>query len=185
MPFNHFDFISPLYARTRFDPSHPLIGMLDLPGNGLILDIGGGTGRVARLLTGAGRRVVVVDVSPGMLLRARGQPGMWPVMADSSHLPFHSLSAARVLIVDALHHIRRQQETIDELCRILEPGGILVVDEPDLRSFAVKLIRIVELLLLMGSHFLTQAQLQNMFNEKKGVMKILTWRGSLLLQFKK
>jgi demethylmenaquinone methyltransferase/2-methoxy-6-polyprenyl-1,4-benzoquinol methylase len=106
-------------------------------------------------------------------------------MADSSHLPFRSLSAVRVLIVDALHHIRRQQETIDELDRILDKGGILVVDEPDLRSFAVKLIRIGELLLLMGSHFLTQTQLQNMFTGKKGVMKTLTWRGSLLLQFKK
>ena len=186
MPINHFDLVSGIYQRwARFDPQHPLLGMLDLPGQGLIVDVGGGTGRVARLLAAPGRPVVVVDVSPGMLRRTCGQADIWPVMADAAHLPFESGAAVRCLIVDALHHIPSQQASIDELCRVLQTGGILVVDEPDLRSFVVKLIRIGEWLLWMGSHFLNRRQLEALFNHHPGQIDVQAWRGSLMLRFNK
>jgi ubiquinone/menaquinone biosynthesis C-methylase UbiE len=186
MPINHFDIISGVYHRWgRFDPQHPLLGLLDLPSQGLIIDVGGGTGRVARLLAAPGRPVVVVDVSTGMLRRARGLSDIWPVMADAAHLPFESGAAVRCLIVDALHHIPSQQASIDELCRALQPGGILVVDEPDLRVFAVKLIRIGEWLLWMGSHFLNQDQLEALFDLHPGKIDVKAWQGSLMLRFTK
>jgi len=40
----------------------------------------------------------------------------------------------RVLMVDALHHVVNQAETICELYRVLKPGGRLVIEEPDLRN---------------------------------------------------
>ncbi|MBN2257064.1 MAG: class I SAM-dependent methyltransferase [Anaerolineaceae bacterium] len=186
MPIKHFDLVSGIYERwSRFDPHHPLLEMLDLPKHALIVDVGGGTGRVARMLTGDGRRVVIVDVSIGMLRHAHSQEDIWPVMADSSHLPFRTGSVERALIVDALHHIRHQQSAIDELYRLLKPGGVVVVDEPDLRNFVVKLIMVGEALLLMGSHFLTHQQLLGLFNGKNGELISSYWRGSLLVKCKK
>ena len=123
-----------------------------------MVDIGGGTGRVAQVLSDTGCQVVVVDVSAGMLKRVHGKPGLIPLMADAAALPFRSGCVSRVLIVDALHHIKRQPETIRELCRLLEPGGVGVVVEPDTRVFLVKLIVIMEFILLMGSHFLNGAR---------------------------
>jgi ubiquinone/menaquinone biosynthesis C-methylase UbiE len=186
MPFNHFDIISPIYGRFgRFDRSHPLLKLLELPAKGVVVDIGGGTGRIAQALTGKNRQVVVVDLSAGMLKRVQVTTGLIALMADAAELPFKSGSVSRVLIVDALHHIKQQRETIRELCRLLEPGGAGVVVEPDTNIFAVKLIRLMELVLLMGSHFLTGPELQALFAGENGKTSLSRWRGNLLLQFKK
>jgi ubiquinone/menaquinone biosynthesis C-methylase UbiE len=186
MPINHFDIISPIYERFgRFDRTHPMLKMLELPVKGLVVDIGGGTGRVAQSIAESGCQVVVVDVSVGMLKRALGKPGLIPLMADAAALPFRSGSVSRVLIVDALHHIRKQRETIRELCRLLEPGGVGVVVEPDTSVFAVKLIRIIEWVLLMGSHFLKDTELQALFAGENGQTASTAWRGNLMLKFTK
>jgi ubiquinone/menaquinone biosynthesis C-methylase UbiE len=186
MPFNHFDFISPIYDRwSRFDRTHPLLDLLELPEQGLVVDIGGGTGRVAQIIADAGCRVVVVDVSVGMLKRVHAKPGLSPLLADAAALPFRADSVDRILVVDALHHIKRQVETIHELCRLLKPGGVGVVVEPDTRVFAVKLIVLMEAVLLMGSHFLKSAELLALFASELGKATLNAWRGNLLLQFKK
>jgi demethylmenaquinone methyltransferase/2-methoxy-6-polyprenyl-1,4-benzoquinol methylase len=46
---------------------------------------------------------------------------------------------------------------------VLKPGGRIVIEEPDIRTFAVKLIAIGETLLLMGSHFLKPDQIAALF----------------------
>jgi hypothetical protein len=43
----------------------------------------------------------------------------------------------------------------DELWRTLQPGGRLVIEEPDVRLFVVKLVAIAERLALMRSRFLS------------------------------
>jgi demethylmenaquinone methyltransferase/2-methoxy-6-polyprenyl-1,4-benzoquinol methylase len=185
MPFDHFDLISPIYARTRFDPSHPLIGLLELPETGLVLDIGGGTGRVASVLVRLGQQVLIVDRSPGMLRQACGQPGMFPILADATALPFASAGLPRALVVDALHHIRDQQGAVNEFVRVLAPGGIGLIAEPDLRNFFVKLIQLFEWLMLMGSHMHREQGLAGLFAGKGGKVALKSWGGQLLLQFLK
>jgi demethylmenaquinone methyltransferase/2-methoxy-6-polyprenyl-1,4-benzoquinol methylase len=46
---------------------------------------------------------------------------------------------------------------------VLKPGGRIVIEEPDIRTFAVKLIALGETILLMGSHFLTPDQIAALF----------------------
>ncbi len=186
MPINHFDIISPIYDRFgHFDRSHPLLELLELPSKTLLVDIGGGTGRVAQVLGDLGCRVIVVDVSTGMLKRVMGKTGLIPLMADAAELPIQPGSVDRILIVDALHHIKRQPETIRELCRLLKPGGVGVVVEPDTRVFLVKLIVLMEFVLLMGSHFLKAHELLALFEGEAGKATLSAWRGNLLLQFRK
>ena len=48
-----------------------------------------------------------------------------------------------------------KEKAIAELIRVLEPGGRILIEEPDLTLPAVKLVAIAEKLLLMESHFRT------------------------------
>jgi ubiquinone/menaquinone biosynthesis C-methylase UbiE len=65
--------------------------------------------------------------------------------------------------VDAFHHVIDQQQTLNELFRVLKPGGTIVVKEPDINTFPVKLIAIFEKLLLMRTHIIPAEQIAGMF----------------------
>ena len=163
MPFDHFDFIAPFYERVI--PLTEVEGLLEvvrLPVDGTLLDAGGGTGRVAAALCPHVREIVLVDVSAGMLAQARAKK-LTALNSYSEYLPFASDAFERVLMVDALHHVINQRQTIAELYRVLKPGGRLVIEEPDLRTFAVKLIAMAEKLALMRSHFLAPEQVVALF----------------------
>ncbi len=159
----HFDFLAPLYDRLiRFTRLESLLQRLALPYPGHLLDAGGGTGRVAAALRPYVNTVVVADVSPGMLAQAR-QKNLIAARAASEHLPFPAHSFDRILMVDALHHVVHQEQTILELYRVLKPGGRLVIEEPDLNTLPVKAIALFEKIMLMRSHFLPPEHIARLF----------------------
>lgn len=159
MPFDHFDFLAPHYDRViRFQRLEKMLNLLSLPAPGRLLDAGGGTGRVAEHLRPHVDEIVVADISTGMLAQARAK-SLNAACVESERLPFAESTFDRVLMVDALHHVIHQAQTVSELYRVLKPGGRLVIEEPDVRTFAVKLIAVAEKLALMRSHFLTPPQI--------------------------
>lgn len=161
---NHFNLLAPIYE-TFIKPRDPqeIIALAELPVPGALLDAGGGTGRVAQFINDKAHPVVVADGSCEMLAETRKKEGLSPVCSHTETLPFPDGVFARIIMVDALHHVCNQQQTIDELWRVLQPGGIIVIEEPDLRSFAVKLIALGEKVALMRSHFLSPPQIANLF----------------------
>lgn len=68
-------------------------------------------------------------------------------------------------MVDALHHVIDHADSAREMLRVLKPGGVLVIEEPDIRTFGVKLIALAEKLLLMRSHFLAPNEIAKLFAE--------------------
>lgn len=163
MPFDHFDFIAPLFARAGYPRLETMLEMADLPTSGRLLDAGGGTGRVAALLREYVGQVVIADPSFGMLRQAR-RARLGLACSHSERLPFPGEFFERIVMVDALHHVIHQGETARELYRVLKPGGRIVIEEPDVRGFYVKLIALAEKLLLMRSHFLTPPQIVGLFS---------------------
>jgi len=167
MSFDHFSLIAPIYARVTYSKRALMSELAALPAVGRLLDVGGGTGRVSAALRDLVDETVVADVSLGMLRET--PPVLRPVCGLSESLPFASESFARVIMVDALHHVVHHGESVKEMFRVLQPGGALVIEEPDIRTFGVKLIALAEKLLLMRSHFLTPAQIEALLavGEKK------------------
>lgn len=152
---NHFDLLAPLYDRLIRTPEDYLLPELaELPVSGRALDAGGGTGRISAALVPLTGAMVVADESVQMLRQASDKDGLLTVASEIERLPFRTDVFQRIIVVDALHHFRHQNACLRELYRVLAPGGLLVVEEPDIRHFSVKLIALAEKLTLFRSHFL-------------------------------
>ncbi len=164
MKLDHFSFIAPLYAKVSYSKKEVMRQAASLPVAGRVLDVGGGTGRVASAIREYANEVVVADVSLGMLARAP-RPALKAVCAESESLPFADESFERVIMVDALHHVARHADSAREMWRVLKRGGAIVIEEPDIRTFGVKLIALAEKLLLMRSHFLAPNAIEALFAE--------------------
>ena len=162
--FDHFGFIAPYYDRLiRRSKPEKLLAQIDPPVSGFLLDVGGGTGRVAETLLGRTERVIVADLSMGMLQQARVKNNLAPVCASSENLPFASNFFDRILMVDAFHHVLDQRQSAEELWRILKSGGRLVIEEPDIHRFATKIVAILEKLAFMRSHFKSPQEIESLF----------------------
>jgi demethylmenaquinone methyltransferase/2-methoxy-6-polyprenyl-1,4-benzoquinol methylase len=160
---SHFNLLARFYDRViPFVRLDQMLKVLNLPHAGTLLDAGGGTGRVAEALRPYVDGIMVADVSSAMLTEAR-QKALPVISTKTECLPFPDGTFDRVLMVDALHHVLNQAETIRELYRVLKVGGILVIEEPDIRTFPVKLIAVAEKLALMRSHFLEPTQIVHLF----------------------
>jgi len=161
--FDHFRFVAPHYDRIfSYDGDDRLKEHLQLPRQGWLLDAGGGTGRIAQTLRDLTGEVVILDESEGMLRQARDK-GLIAVRAEVEALPFRSGAFPRILTVDTFHHLRDQAAAAGELMRALATEGRIVVQEPDIRHGAVKLIALGEKVLLMRSHFQPPQAVQRMF----------------------
>lgn len=121
-----------------------------------VLDVGGGTGRAARVLDAPER--IVVDAAGGMLAEARKQR-LDCVRADGAALPFAEECVDAVVIVDALHHIADQAGALAEAKRVLRPGGVLVCREFDRATFRGQALVAWEGLAGFDSEFFTPEEL--------------------------
>ena len=102
---DHFDIIAPIYDKFLDHSDHgTLFKLLQLPKNGLLLDAGGGTGRVSSKLRASGMKIVISDLSLKMLSQSHLKNDLIPVMAHVERLPFADNTFDRIIVVDALHH---------------------------------------------------------------------------------
>lgn len=95
------------------------------------LDIGGGSGMTARLVSGVGTRLVVcMDISHEML---RHSP-VPAVQGDALRLPFADASFDAIIAAAFLHHLPgREAEVLAECARVLQPGGVILGYDPSLK----------------------------------------------------
>lgn len=166
MSNEHFNLIAGFYNKAAiYNLGDSLLQALELPVDGILLDAGGGTGRVAERLRHLCASVVVVDVSLGMMKYAV-EKGLDCIYSPVESLPFASESIDRIIMLDALHHVHDQEKATADLFRLLKPGGILVLIEPNILKFGVKLIALGEKLLLMRSRFLNGDDIASLFSDQ-------------------
>lgn len=173
--FDHFDILAPIYE-TVIRPGNrdEFWTLVDVPTDGVILDAGGGTGRVSQSMVGRAKQIVVSDLSIKMLMETHKKDGMQPVCTPAENLPFSDKKFDRIIMVDALHHVLSQHKTASELWRVLKPGGHMLIEEPDIFLFSVKLIAIAEKMTFMRSHFLSSQEIANLFPFKHASIEIRT-----------
>jgi SAM-dependent methyltransferase len=92
-----------------------------------VLDVAGGPGTLAAALRDAVAAVTVIDQAPALL--AFVPEGIERVEARAEQLPFANGSFDLVTCVNSLHHIARPARALDEMARVLAPGGRIVLED--------------------------------------------------------
>jgi 2-polyprenyl-6-hydroxyphenyl methylase/3-demethylubiquinone-9 3-methyltransferase len=93
----------------------------------VLVDLGCGGGLLAPHVRDLGYRHVGLDLV-AMSLRTAREHGVAPVQADVHALPFATESADAVSAGEILEHVTDPSTVVSEACRILRPGGTLVLD---------------------------------------------------------
>jgi len=125
-----------LLNRFLFEPGHAMLldALTDLGPGARVLDIGCGTGELARRLARRGCSVVGFDLCEPMLHQIR--PKLYGESARvrlavgvSEHLPFAARTFDAVTCANSFHHYPDQRAVVREMFRVIRPGGrLLVVD---------------------------------------------------------
>ncbi|MER7573717.1 methyltransferase domain-containing protein [Streptomyces sp. NPDC126514] len=104
-----------------------------------VLDIGCGDGTAAAVAAPLlpGHRIIGVDWSQDALRRARTRLACDPVRGEltGGGLPFRSESADAVLFSEVIEHLVDPDAALDEIRRVLRPGGHLMLSTPNLAAW--------------------------------------------------
>jgi ubiquinone/menaquinone biosynthesis C-methylase UbiE len=122
-------------ARLEALPPAAVVGLLRLDGAETVVDYGAGTGiyTVAVAAAVPRGRVFAIEALPRLveLFRQRITPDLAEriclVETGDNVVPLDDAEADRVVMVDVLHHLYDQPEALEEVVRVLRPGGLFVV----------------------------------------------------------
>jgi ubiquinone/menaquinone biosynthesis C-methylase UbiE len=134
----NFDRAAGIYDATRRLPdavaaeiTDGLLREIKAAGADRVLEVGIGTGRMARPLMQRGVRMVGVDISQEMMAQLLGQltqehtpPEL--LLGDATKLPLTDNSFRAAMLVHVLHLVSSIEETLAEIRRVLGPGGVLL-----------------------------------------------------------
>jgi ubiquinone/menaquinone biosynthesis C-methylase UbiE len=112
-----------------------------------ILEIGIGTGLIAKALQDRQFRIVGVDLSPAMLQRGRARlgPSAGLLAGDATRLPFTDGAFSQAFSVWVLHVVGDVEGVLREVARVLLPGGrYLVIPARDSRPPRDPIGRIID-----------------------------------------
>lgn len=109
----------------------------------VVLDLACGSGPMSRELARPGRTVVGLDLSEHELeLAAARGPGPW-VRADALRLPFRDGSVDVVTSSLGLVVVQPLAQVVEEVARVLRPGGVLAGIAPALRPLGPRDVRVL------------------------------------------
>ena len=132
-----FDVWSNFYRRTLFGlelrriQRNALDRLRVLPGQ-RVLDLGCGPGDGALKLTQMSAVAIGLDYSQGMLDTARKERSLAGRLTrgDAGRLPFRDGAFDKIVCTNSFHHYPNHFASLQEMRRVLKPGGLLVLVDP-------------------------------------------------------
>lgn len=148
------DYYHPL-ARPFYDRAvKQMLGALNCPAGGRILDAGCGPGEHSIRAARQGHDVVGLDLSETVLAEARRRVNEAGVsdritfkQGDLTRLDFADESFPAIFCWGVIIHIPAIEQALDELVRVLQPGGRLALYVTNMRAWDHRLMRLMRWML--------------------------------------
>jgi len=98
--------------------------------NGIYLDLGCGTGNLLALARDNGYTFIGVDLSSGMLKKAKEKGIENLVKADVTRLPFRNDCFDGITSVNVLYQLKEPNKFLQEIYRVLKASGKIILSTP-------------------------------------------------------
>lgn len=112
-----------------------IIEGLQIQDSDQILDAGGGDGYYSKLvLETTAAKVTLYDFDENALVSARKNLTEYDIQilqGSVSELPFASNSFDKIILTEVLEHVPQENKALEELYRVLKPGGLLALTVPN------------------------------------------------------
>lgn len=128
-----WDLYAPIYKQAMKADQHIYDFMYaripEMIRNKETLEIATGPGLLAKHVAPASKKMIATDYSDGMIAQAKkGEPipNLTFEVADAMNLPYADASFDAVIIANALHIVPDPGKVLNEIKRVLRPGGLLI-----------------------------------------------------------
>ena len=126
-------------GNIRFEHVHRYLLAGELAAGRRVLDIACGEGYGTALLARTAAHVVGVDIVPAVVAHARRryrQSNLSFAVGSAAAIPLADQSIDLVVSFETLEHLEQHDEMMQDVKRILRPGGLVVVSSPDRQQYS-------------------------------------------------
>ncbi|MFQ5941232.1 MAG: class I SAM-dependent methyltransferase [Nitrososphaerales archaeon] len=156
------------FARQNYRKNRSLLlDIMDPKPEDILLDIGGGTGLLAQMFAEICKEIYVLDPEAKKLTYAiKKRKAMRFIHGSADLIPVRDDYFSKIMGIVSFHHFPDQNSALNEMKRVLNPNGLLVLNEFDPSTLRGKLVNFHENKLMnMNCKYYPPSQLNDKFTE--------------------
>lgn len=180
---NSFKLLAPIYSKINLNAKktfRKINKFGQFQKSDTVLDLGGGSGRIAKFFVGQVKQITVLDASPEMIEECQKQnDAITCILGTTEKLPFQNNSFDKIIVIDAFHHFIKQPQTAQKISQILKPGGKIIIEEFNPQKFLGWLAAKIEKAIIPGSNFLSPQVLSNIFRNLELKTELVNENGTV------
>ena len=140
-----------------------ILEMLDGVTSSNALEVGCGTGAITSKYRPLVSKLLVTDISEKLAIKTASKNKCEGECADATKLPYGDHSFDLVVSSECIEHSPNPSAAINEMCRVIAPGGFLILTTPNKLWYPiVKLSQVLKLRKFQGNEiFLSRREVRN------------------------
>ena len=166
---NEFDRVHKQYnlfmKLTKLNHNKEIKNLLDLKRNETLLDIGGGTGLLAKELSKNVKKYITIDKSKKMLEHHEIKENIQIIEADFFDYKFEEEFFDIIILSDVVHHIKDQNKLLKKSYKLLKKGGLILIHDFNKESKRVKALEKFENYMFGDIFLKTTKEMENLLKD--------------------
>jgi len=114
------------------------------------LDLGCGPGGFLSVMAPFCGTIIGADITPSFvaecqaMIDRKGISNARALLLEKGELPFANGEFDKVVMIDTIHHLEEHERTLAEVARVLKPGGLLLIFEPNMLNPLLALLSVLD-----------------------------------------